>query len=335
MEILERVKAFASLGKKIQSIPDTEVDEITALARAENGWFTRNSIEKAFDGLTHMLREDHLKKWIENYHFKEDETKIIGIVMAGNIPAVGFHDLLATLISGHFAMIKLSSSDRVVITKIIDWLVEIEPRFKKNIQIAEKLTGVDAVIATGSDNSARYFEHYFREIPHIIRKNRTSIAILTGDESNEELENLGEDIFSFFGLGCRNVSKIFTPKDYDTKSLFQAFERFGDVIHHHKYRNNYDYYKSIFLINQQPHLDTGFLLVTSQKELTSPLSVLYHEQYHSLPELRQVLVPMKEKIQCIVSKEEIPFGQAQKPNVWDYADDVDTLNFMQGLTESF
>ena len=278
-----------------------------------------------------MLQADKLKEWTEKYNFENVSPKVVGVIMAGNIPLVGFHDLLSVLISGHFAAVKPSSDDQFLTKIMVDWIVEIEPRFKKNIELRDKLTEIDAVIATGSDNTARYFEYYFKDIPSIIRKNRTSVAILKGKESPKELEALGEDIFSYYGLGCRNVSKVFTPKGYDLRDAFPHFETYSEVVNHNKYRNNYDYYKSIYLVNKTPHLDTGFLLVNSTDDLVSPTSVLYHQEYDSIENLQTILDSKKDKIQCIVGKDFIPFGKAQRPELWDYADDVDTMEFLAGL----
>ncbi|MEM7297733.1 MAG: acyl-CoA reductase, partial [Bacteroidota bacterium] len=263
MNIQERINAFEQLGDKVRKLSEDEINQLSGLAKAKNGWFSEESIHNALNGIAFMLEKEKLEKWISEYSLENDVPKIVGVVMAGNIPLVGFHDLLSVLISGHFAAIKPSSDDEVLVSALIGWIEEIEPRFKKNMEIRDKLTEVDAVIATGSDNTARYFEYYFKDIPNIIRKNRTSVAVLTGNETKEELEALGEDIFSYFGLGCRNVSKIFTPKGYDLTEAFPHFEGYNEVIHHHKYRNNYDYYKSIYLVNKTPHLDTGYLLVTS------------------------------------------------------------------------
>ena len=321
------IAAFTKLGEKLSGFSDEEIQDLTHAARAQNGWFSFENIKNAFEGIAFMLQKDKLEEWINRYE-KVSTPKIVGVVMAGNIPLVGFHDLLSVLISGHFAAVKPSSDDKFLSGTIIDWIVEIEPRLNKNIEVREKLTSIDAVIATGSDNTARYFEYYFKDIPSIIRKNRTSVAILTGKETTEELEALGEDIFSYFGLGCRNVSKVYTPKGYDFRDAFPHFEKYEDVIHHHKYRNNYDYYKSIYLVNKTPHLDTGFLLVNSTDDLVSPISVLYHQEYDSMDNLQNVLKAQESKIQCIVGKDFIPFGKAQRPELWDYADNVDTLKFL-------
>ncbi len=331
MNIQDKIAAFTKLGEKISQLSSDELLQMAGPARAANGWFSEENVRNALEGISFMLQADKLKEWTEKYNFENVSPKVVGVIMAGNIPLVGFHDLLSVLISGHFAAVKPSSDDQFLTKIMVDWIVEIEPRFKKNIELRDKLTEIDAVIATGSDNTARYFEYYFKDIPSIIRKNRTSVAILKGKESPKELEALGEDIFSYYGLGCRNVSKVFTPKGYDLRDAFPHFETYSEVVNHNKYRNNYDYYKSIYLVNKTPHLDTGFLLVNSTDDLVSPTSVLYHQEYDSIENLQTILDSKKDKIQCIVGKDFIPFGKAQRPELWDYADDVDTMEFLAGL----
>jgi len=331
MNIKDRIRAFSKLEDEIQQLSADEIDHLASSAHNLNGWFTRESVTQALEGIRYMLDEKKLASWVQAYDLGDVTPRVVGIVMAGNIPLVGFHDLLSVLISGHFAAIKPSSDDHFLTQTIVDWIIEIEPRFKKNIEIREKLTNIDAVIATGSDNTARYFEYYFRDIPNVIRKNRTSVAILTGEESGDELKGLGQDIFSYYGLGCRNVSKVFTPKGYDIREVFPHFEPYQEVINHHKYRNNYDYYKSIYLVNKAPHLDTGFLLVNSTNELVSPISVLFHQAYDSVENLQKILDDQRDKIQCIAGQGFVPFGKAQQPELWDYADDVDTLKFLTQL----
>jgi hypothetical protein len=311
--------------------PRESLQETATLAKAHNGWFTEESIKMAIEGIVYMLQKDKLESWLESYTLETRTPKKVGIVMAGNIPLVGFHDLLCVLLSGHTAAIKLSQKDEMLMKEIINKINKLEPRFRERLEIRDTLSSVDAVIATGSDNTARYFEYYFRNIPHIIRKNRSSVAILTGDESETAIKRLGADIFSFFGLGCRNVSKIYTPEHFDLRSIFPLWQGFEEIIHHHKYKNNYDYYKSIFLVNREPHLDTGYVLVKSVSDLVSPTSVLYHQTYPSKEELEELLVLQKDKIQCVVGNDHIPFGKAQKPEPWDYADGVDTLRFLDQL----
>ncbi|MEM6735638.1 MAG: acyl-CoA reductase [Bacteroidota bacterium] len=331
MQKEERLKAMSKLGKKISELTQDEIEELSSKARQANGWFTFDQVANALKGIAFLLQEEKLKRWTNRYKLQNHLTKIIGIVMAGNIPLVGFHDLLSVLISGHFAAIKPSSDDEYLTQSMINWILAIEPRFKKKVEVRNKLKGIDAIIATGSDNTARYFEYYFKDIPAIIRKNRTSISIITGEESNAELRRLGEDIFSYFGLGCRNVSKVFTPEGYDIRTIFPYFENYKGIINHHKYRNNYDYYKSIYLVNKTPHLDTGFLLVSSTEDLVSPVSVLYHQEYRDEQALLSMLEGKNDKVQCIVGQNYLPFGKTQRPELWDYADKVDTMEFLLSL----
>ena len=331
MNLTDRISVFTVLKERIDSLTEKELMKLSEEAYKQNKWFTVESVEKSLNGISFMLEEEKLTTWLSNYQIKDEVPKIVGNVMAGNIPLVGFHDLLCILISGHFAVIKPSSNDDFLTRTLVEWILEIEPRFKKNLEIRDKLTNVDAVIATGSDNTARYFEYYFKGIPNIIRKNRTSVAVLSGHESKEEFAKLGDDIFTYFGLGCRNVSKVFTPRGYDLREIFPHLENFNGIANHNKYRNNYDYHKSIYLIDKISHLDTGFLLTVSSDDLVSPISVLYHQEYESIDHLNKVLESNKEKIQCIVGSNHVPFGMAQNPELWDYADNVDVMEFLAKL----
>jgi len=335
MELANRINAFVQLGKKISLLSAEELDSLAASAQRENPWFTPKNVKQALTSIAFMLDENKISQWTSHYEFKAEIPKLVGIIMAGNIPLVGFHDLLCVLLSGNIAIIKPSSQDSFLIKTVISWLIEIEGRYKKNIEIRERLNEIDSVIATGSDNSARYFEYYFGKIPHIIRKNRTSIGIVKGNESKEELEKMGDDVFSYFGLGCRNISKIFVPTNYDLTNLLDAWQPFHYVFEHHKYINNYDYTKSIYLINGEPHLDTGFSILRETDELVSPIGVTFYAYYESMEQLNAKLASFEEKIQCIVSIDpqisSVKPGQAQKPELWDYADGVDTLAFLQKL----
>jgi hypothetical protein len=274
-----------------------------------------------------------LEAWLSPYPPAVQE-RTIAVVMAGNVPMVGFHDLLSILIAGHHILIKESSKDRVLIHFITDSLIEVEPRFSQAIRFADQLKNFDAIIATGSDNASRYFEFYFSRYPNIIRKNRTSVAILDGQETVDDLKLLGTDILSYFGLGCRNVSKLFLPEGYTPETLFPHWDNFSDIIHHHKFNNNYDYQKSLLLINQMPHLDNGFMLLAENDRLVSPISVLYYEFYKDKSLLSDRIGQIRNKIQCIVGKTDnagVTYGQAQFPAVADYADNVDTLRFLSSL----
>ena len=337
MNLPDRVSAFVQLGISIKNLSEIEKEELFWRAENKNSWFTSSSCQSALNGIAFMIAEYKINKWLNGYgDIKPESPKSVGIMMAGNIPAVGFHDLMTVLISGNKACVKLSSADEVLIKWIIQSLIAIEPRFADYISIEEMLKGKEAYIATGSDNSARYFNYYFGKYPSIIRRNRSSVAVLSGDESTQELQALGKDIFQYFGLGCRNVSKIFIKSKDQLQHLLDSLEIFSVVMNYHKYLNNYDYNKSILLVNREDHLDNGFLLVRETKELVSPISVLFYEIYVDLAQLQFRLDEIKENIQCIVSNPEyykgaVSFGGAQDPEVWEYADGVDTLRFLQSL----
>lgn len=335
MTLEQRISAFVKLGNHLSNLSEEGFEALALNARLENPWFTAENVKRSLAGITQYLKEDKLRQWTSAYTLDPKEPKEVALVLAGNIPLVGFHDLLCVLISGHHAQLKLSSKDSKLIQYVIRHLIWLEPAFEKAITVKEnKLENFDAVIATGSDNSARYFEYYFGKYPNIIRKNRSSCVILTGNEPEEEMEALGEDIFSYFGLGCRNVSKAFVPKGYDLAKILSRWESYKDIIHHHKYCNNYDYQKSILLVNLIPFLDNGFILLQENEKLVSPISVLYYEYYTDQADLENKLTVNKEKIQCIVGSGNLataPFGSAQYPEVWDYADNVDTLTFLEKL----
>jgi Acyl-CoA reductase (LuxC) len=333
MNLSERIKAFDLLGDKIDHLSEEEREKIIERARSLNSWFVPESINLSLKGISLFLKEENLLTWASRYDLNDEKNRKVGLAMAGNIPLVGFHDYLCVLISGNQAVIKLSSQDSYLLPTINSWLIEIEPRFADRVHFEERLNNVDAIIATGSDNTARYFEYYFRKIPHIIRKNRSSVAILMGEEETQHLTELGKDVFSYFGLGCRNISKVFVPEGYEFIKLLDSWDCYKEIINHHKYANNYDYQKSILLVNKVPHLDNGFILLTQNELLVSPISVLYFETYTTQSDLKKKINSQREKIQCIVSangwfEETIPFGQAQVPALWDYADGIDTLKFL-------
>lgn len=335
MRIDERIAAFHSLASSLVTLEEEKFQTLASKAASENPWFTEKSIRMAVSNLQPLLSGKTLSQWTSRYDLNVKPKKI-AIVMAGNIPLVGFHDFLCVLISGHSVLIKTSSKDNTLIRFIADLLISIEPRFKDKIEFAEQLKGFNAIIATGSDNTSRYFEYYFGKYPNIIRKNRTSVAVLTGDESNHDFHDLGVDVFSYFGLGCRNVSKLFVPKGFPVEKIFPAWEPYHDIIHHHKYCNNYDYQKSILLVAGIPFLDSGYVMLQETGKLVSPISVVYYESYDSPTDLASKLAASKEKIQCIVDNSgqysSIRFGQAQSPGPEDYADQIDTLKFLTELS---
>lgn len=335
MRIEERVKAIVQLGEYIKTLPEETFKTLAERIRVENPWFTEESLRMAVSGLGQFLDEEKLKSWLSGYTLVDDKPpKKIALILAGNIPMVGFHDLLSVLIHGDIALIKLSSKDSASIKWITAKLIEIDDRFADKIIFADQLKSFDAVIATGSDNSARYFDYYFGKYPHIIRKNRTSVAILDGTESEKEMLALGSDTFSYFGLGCRNVSKLFVPTGHTFDTLFKSWEPYKDIIHHHKYCNNYDYQKSILLVTRAPFLDNGFVMLQESERLVSPISVLYFEYYASREVLHEKLKAVSDKLQCIVgntSPATVNFGDTQCPELGDYADRVDTMRFLGNL----
>jgi hypothetical protein len=348
MNLEDRIQTFVKLGvffkqfttSKIEKIEETENNTLffdafkMQIERAyeSNGWFTKENVLKAIQSWANALTYKNLTKWTSNYTFNV-ESKIVALVLAGNIPLVGFHDFLSVLISGHNVIVKLSSNDKYFLPLIAKFLEYNNDYFKDKITFTEeKLTDFNAIIATGSNNTALYFEYYFKNKPNIIRKNRNSVAILTGNESTEELEALGKDIFQYFGLGCRSVSKIFVPKNYNFDVLFNALYNYKSVIEYKKYENNYDYNKAIYLMSQFKFLENGFFMLKEDVNYGSPIGSLFYEYYDSLPNLKIKLEAEKEQIQCIVNNlkdsNSVYFGQTQHPKLWDYADDIDTLNFL-------
>jgi len=353
MEISDRIAAFEKLGSALRTMFG---DENTVFSATEqllieklkvevtdashyNAWFTEHFVSHALLALGQSLQREGISRWIKAYDFSTApvEVKTIGVVMAGNVPAVGFHDFLSVLASGHHLQAKLSSADKRILPALADILIAIEPAFAEAIEFTEdRLHDFDAVIATGSDNSFRYFEYYFGKYPHIIRKNRNGVAVLTGNESKKHLEALADDVFLYYGLGCRNVSKLFVPEAYDFTSLLDAFAQRKEIANNHKYFNNYEYNKAIFLINSRPHLDTENLLLVEDVGFASPISVLHYEYYSASLDLQNLLMVNREKIQCVMSeadflKDTFPLGKSQEPALWDYADGVDTLAFLQSL----
>ncbi|GGE42415.1 acyl-CoA reductase LuxC [Pedobacter psychrotolerans] len=337
MSVLTQEKAiiaFKTLGKKLAHPTDVLGDSIYQVQNS-NAWFTLENIEKAILSFSEMLNDADVDQWFETIQFTSSAKKI-GLILAGNIPLVGFHDVLCVLATGNIALIKLSSSDDKLIKTIISELIAIEPAFTDKIEYVERLKDFDAVIATGSNNSSRYFDYYFSKVPNIIRKNRNSVAVLDGTESQEDIHNLGADIFDYFGLGCRNVSKLYYPKGYDIAKFYEGIESYQNIINHFKYQNNYDYNKSIYLVNMAKHFDNGFLLLKEDEQLTSPLAVLFYQEYEHLATVENELAAQAENIQCIISKADISlpkfqFGESQHPKLWDYADNVDTVQFLNKL----
>ncbi|WP_199118496.1 acyl-CoA reductase [Pedobacter sp. ASV28] len=330
------ISAFKQLGEFMAN-PNEAFKTVVKSANHHNAWFTEEEVNKSLLALSNMLNEADLKQWFSTIEISKSPKKI-GLILAGNIPLVGFHDVLCVLATGNIAQIKLSSSDDKLLPALLQQLVIYEPLLLPHIIYAERLKDFDAVIATGSNNTSRYFEYYFGKVPNIIRKNRNSIGILTGQESALEIEALGHDLFDYFGMGCRSVSKLYIPQGYDIRQFFEPLEKFQPIINHFKYNNNYDYNKSIYLVNLQPHFDNGFMLLKEEESFSSPLAVLYYETYTDLAHLAKKLNDKIDDIQCIVAKTDLNlkkailgFGESQNPKLWDYADEVNTIYFLNNL----
>ena len=338
MTLYERIESFAELGQILRDSLEGKsasyssvLDKIINNQQFRNPWFTPGNVTMAIKSIGDELTPDNLTKWTSRYPALNSDGHYmkVGIVMAGNIPLAGFHDFLTVLISGHSLTAKTSSKDPDIILFISNVLCKINPEYKNRIILTDGLIkGFDAIIATGSDNTSRYFEYYFGKYPHIIRKNRNSIAIIDGSETEEELSLLGSDVFSYFGLGCRSVSKIYLPNRYDITRLIDSWADFSQIINHKKYANNYDFNKAVFIVNRDAFRDAGYLLFKKSSGISSPVAVLYYEFYDSLKSIYAEIEKMKEKIQCIVGRNEVQFGRAQWPQLWDYADGTDTLSFL-------
>ena len=355
MNIKQRIQAFVRLGsflkqfdsefKADESVQDlnekyaASFEELISIQKSHNGWFVESNVRKAVKAIADNLTPQKLTDWLSDYNCETEPLNRVGVIMASNIPLVGFQDYLCVIISGNVLVAKLSKQDSLLLHFITKFLIDIEPNFSSRITFTEgKLENMDAFIATGSNNSARYFEYYFGKYPHIIRKNRNSIAVLDGKETTEELAFLGNDIFDYFGLGCRSVSKVFLPMGFNLDTLFGAIYPFHNIIENNKYANNFDYNRVIYLMNQEPILENGFMLIKEDKGLASPIAVLFYEYYNSLDTVKTLIHQQRNEIQCIVTSKSlldnsVPFGSSQCPTLSDYADGVDVMDFIISLNK--
>lgn len=310
--------------------------QVLQAASHANGWFTPEQLAFACKNWSEALTLENLDRWLEPYRLPVSEPKTVALVLAGNIPLVGFHDFIAVWLSGHKALVRRSSNDAALLPFLTDYLSALSPDYQPNHSFTEApLKGFDAVIATGSNNTSRYFEYYFRDKPSIIRRNRNSVAVLSGNETPEQLLALGRDIFTYFGLGCRNVSKLYVPENYDFEPFFGAMYAFRDIIDLKKYENNYDYNKAVFLMSKFKLRDNGFLILKEDASYASPIASLFYETYAHPDQVWRRIQADEHLLQCVVSAMpipgSIPFGTTQEPELWDYADNVDTMKFLSEL----
>ncbi len=339
MTLDQRIEVLDTLGKEILERPEW-LQEAVQKAYYANKWFTVDESWNALEAIaTHFLSKEVLSKWTSKYEIKDiTEAKTIGLVLAGNIPLVGFHDVLCCFITGHNTLAKLSAKDEILMKAIVGRLIELKPEVNSRILLSERLKGFDAIIATGSNNSSTYFEEYFGKYPNIIRKNRNAIAIISGDESEADFIALGHDIFNYFGLGCRNVSKLYVPENYKFDFMLGTLhDHYKELANHDKYRNNFDYNNALFMLNKVKYLMSGSLIITEADAIASRIATVHYSYYSDLAILEAELSDRKEEIQCIVTKLSLmnhstfSFGEAQKPSISDYADGVDTMEFLTSL----
>lgn len=338
MNISERINALAQLGNHLLQ-KDEYLEAVMHRTQYNNPWLTIENQQRAVQAIAEQfLQKEKLEKWVAAYDLPSSTSpKTVGLVMAGNIPLVGFHDLLCVFVAGHRALVKLSDKDRFLLPYLLKLLAEADARTEAYFEITERLQVFDAVIATGSNNSARYFELYFGKVPNIIRKNRNAVAVLDGSESGDDFKALGKDIFRYFGLGCRNVSKLYLPVGFDFQLLLEKLHDYKEIVMNHKYKNNFDYNLAMLMMNRTVYYNNGCIILTENESIASRIALVHYEYYSDKDSLAEKLATKKEEIQCVVAKlqldgfETVAFGKAQEPALDDYADGVDTMAFLKNL----
>jgi len=335
MNLKKRIDLMVRLGEHILA-GDELLEAWMSRTFHTNRWFTLENQKESIQAIANrFLNRANLERWTAEYVLEPNQPKSVGLILAGNIPMVGFHDVLSTFIAGHQAQVKLSDKDPFVMKYLFDLLIKLDPSAEPYFRVVDKLKDFKAVIATGSNNTARYFNAYFKHVPNIIRANRTSIAIIDGQETEEDVQALGQDIFRYYGLGCRNVSKLYVPESYDFQFLLEELHSFKSIVLNDKYKNNFDYNYALFEINRTPYINNGCLLLIEDSSLHSRIASLHFEFYKDEKELEHKLDAVKDELQCRVSRtgegSNIPFGKAQEPELWDYADGVDTLSFLSSI----
>ena len=337
MNVERRIQILVALGRKLNDLTsDFWLDKIDR-CRHDNGWFTKESVVFALENIRDsMLQEDLLRKWGDLYSLTEKniKPKKIGLVLAGNIPLVGFHDVITVFVSGHIALIKKSEKDSILMQTMMELMEEEDEEVKSSLIFVDRLTDMEAVIATGSNNSARYFESYFAKLPHIIRKNRNSVGVVYADTSMDTIRAMGRDIFTYYGLGCRNVSKLLIARNYKLENIMESLHDYNEVNMHHKYHNNFDFNIAVNMLNRQHYLNNGSVMLCEDPSLASRIATLNFEYFEDEADLENKLLSHASDLQCIVSEKALPYiktilpGKTQQPSLWDYADDVDTMQFL-------
>jgi len=338
-----KIIALSKLGKILSDVAHEKIwsgyslginkDEYSSFidaikkAKYHNGWFSYDMVIFALLSWSKSLTVENIKFWLSKYEIKANNQSI-AIICAGNIPMVAFHDILCSYLCGMNVQVKLSSSDNVLIPELIKILANFDEKVLDDIVFTDKVSNFNKVIATGSNNTSRYFNEFFGKYPSIIRKNRTSIAIIDGSETKEDLVNLSKDIFLYYGLGCRNITKLYLPLGYELDNIFGGLFNMKDVIYNNKYANNYDYYKAIFLLENYDIIENGFIILKEDNAIFSPIGTLYYQYYNNKNELDEMLNEHKKEIQCIVGRNYIPFGLSQEPKLWNYSDNIDTIDFL-------
>ena len=340
MTLVERLSVLAKLGAQLREEEDELLLAHIKRTEFHNGWMTEENYRRSIRSIAEQwLTEKALQEWIGHYEIAHETSsvKTVGLVLAGNIPLVGWHDVLSVFTAGHRAQLKLSEKDAFVLPYLLKKMAAIDERTSSYFEIVDQLKGFEAVIATGSNNSARYFEAYFGKYPHIIRRNRNAVAVLSGKESEAELLALGDDIFTYFGLGCRNVSKLYLPQDYEFAPLLEALHEWRHLQNHSKYKNNFDYNHAKLTLNKQAFFSNGAIILREDDSLLSHIAGLYYSHYQVLPALEAELEARRDEIQLIAAQEGLlslatkSFGEAQQPGLLDYADGVDTMSWLVKL----